>query len=62
MKRQTRSIELLVDEQLNMKWQLQTKERKAEKTKPGPVMTISREPGSGGSEIARRLAAAGSDQ
>ena len=55
MKSQTRSIEALVDEQLK-KWQLQTKERKIEKKTPGPVITISREPGSGGSEIARRLA------
>lgn len=55
MKAQTRSIEALVDEQLK-KWQLQTTERKIEKKKPGPVITISREPGSGGSEIARRLA------
>jgi len=31
-------------------------ERKAVKAKPAPVITVSREPGSGGSEIARRLA------
>jgi len=55
MKLQTRPIELLVDEQLK-KWQIQTKERKADKTKQGPVITISREPGSGGSEVARKLA------
>ena len=55
MKTQTRSIEVLVDEQLK-KWQIQTKERKTVKAKPGPVITISREPGSGGSEVARRLA------
>jgi cytidylate kinase len=55
MKTQIRSTELLVDEQLK-KWQIQTQERKVEKEKPGPVITISREPGSGGSEIARRLA------
>ncbi len=55
MKGQTRSINSLVEEQLK-KWQLATKERKAVKAKPGPVITISREPGSGGSEIARRLA------
>jgi cytidylate kinase len=54
MKTQTRSIDLLVEDQLK-KWQIQIKERKAEKAKPGPVITISREPGSGGSEIARRL-------
>jgi cytidylate kinase len=55
MKTQTRSIEALVDEQLK-KWQRQTQEQKKEKAKSGPVITISREPGSGGSEIARRLA------
>jgi cytidylate kinase len=55
MKTQTRSIEKLVDEQLK-KWQIQNRELKAEKAKPGPVLTVSREPGSGGSEIARRLA------
>jgi cytidylate kinase len=55
MKTQSRSIELMVNEQLQ-KWQIQTRERKTEKTKTGPVITISREPGSGGSEIARKLA------
>jgi cytidylate kinase len=55
MKTQTRSIEKLVDEQLK-KWQIQTRELKAKKAKPGPVFTVSREPGSGGSEIARGLA------
>jgi len=55
MRIQTRPIELLVDEQLK-KWQIQTKERKMVKAKPGPVITISREPGTGGSEVARRLA------
>ncbi len=55
MKVQTRSINSLVEEQLK-KWQSATQERKAVKAKPGPVITISREPGSGGSEIARKLA------
>ncbi len=55
MKTQTRSIEALVNEQLK-KWQLQNKALKKVKAKPGPVITISREPGTGGSEIARRLA------
>jgi cytidylate kinase len=55
MKTQSRSIELLVNEQLQ-KWQIQNRERKTEKKKPGPVITISREPGCGGSEIARKLA------
>lgn len=55
MKTQTRTLNQLVEEQLK-KWQIQTNERKAEKAKPGLVITVSREPGSGGSEIARRLA------
>jgi len=55
MKTQARSIDALVNEQLK-KWQIQNKEQKKVKAKPGPVITISREPGSGGSEIARRLA------
>ena len=55
MQTQTRYIERLVDEQLK-KWQAQHKEQKREKVKPGPVITITREPGSGGVEIARRLA------
>jgi len=45
----------MVEEQLT-KWKSATMERKAVKAKPAPVITISREPGSGGSEIARRLA------
>jgi len=45
----------MVEEQLT-KWKIATMERKAVKAKPAPVITISREPGSGGSEIARRLA------
>lgn len=55
MKIQTRSLDSMVEEQLK-KWKSETMERKAIKAKPGPVITISREPGSGGSEIARRLA------
>jgi cytidylate kinase len=45
----------MVEEQLT-KWKSETMERKAVKAKPAPVITISREPGSGGSEIARKLA------
>ena len=55
MKIQTRSLNSMVEEQLT-KWKSATMERKAVKAKPAPVITISREPGSGGSEIARRLA------
>lgn len=54
---QTRSLNSMVEEQLT-KWKSETMERKAVKAKPGPVITISREPGTGGSEIARRLAQA----
>jgi len=55
MKLQTRSLNSMVEEQLT-KWKSATMERRDIKSKPGPVITISREPGSGGSEIARRLA------
>src|SRR5512136_692879 len=55
MKMQTRSLNSMVEEQLT-KWKSATTERKEVKAKPVPVITISREPGSGGSEIARRLA------
>lgn len=57
MKTQVRSVEQLVEDQLK-RWQAQTKALKTKGTKPGYVITISREPGSGGSEIARRLATA----
>ncbi|MGO9138251.1 MAG: AAA family ATPase [Syntrophales bacterium] len=55
MKTQTRSVNQLVDEQLT-KWQAAGVGRKAVRAKPEPVITVSREPGSGGSMIARRLA------
>jgi cytidylate kinase len=55
MKIQNRSLTSMVEEQLT-KWKSANMERKVVKTKPGPVITISREPGTGGSEIARRLA------
>lgn len=55
MKLQTRSLNSMVEEQLT-KWKSATMESKAVKAKPAPVITISREPGSGGSEIARKLA------
>jgi cytidylate kinase len=53
--KQTRSLNSMVEEQL-VKWKSETMERKTVKAKPAPVITISREPGTGGSEIARKLA------
>jgi cytidylate kinase len=50
------SLDFLVDEQL-AKWHRQRAEHKKEAISPGFCITISREPGSGGSEVARRLAA-----
>jgi cytidylate kinase len=44
-----------VEEQI-AKWHLTRSEQKKAAVQPGPVITVSREPGSGGSEIARRLA------
>ena len=55
MKGQTRSLNSMIEEQLT-KWKSMTTEQKAIKAKSGPVITVSREPGTGGSEIARRLA------
>jgi cytidylate kinase len=52
----SRSLEFLVDEQL-AKWRQQRVEHKQEAARPSFCITISREPGSGGSEVARRLAA-----
>ncbi len=52
----SRSLNSLVDEQL-AKWRQQRVEQKKEDARPGFCITISREPGSGGSEVARRLAA-----
>lgn len=51
----SRSVDRLVDEQL-AKWSEKRRARKQEAAKPGCCITVSREPGSGGSEIARRLA------
>jgi cytidylate kinase len=55
----SRSLNRLVEEQLN-RWRAQKREEKkvTEVIRPEPCITISREPGSGGSEIARRLARA----
>ena len=52
----SRSLDFLVDEQL-AKWRHQRMEQKKETVTPGFCITISREPGSGGSEVARCLAA-----
>jgi cytidylate kinase len=54
MKIQTRSLDAMVEDQLT-KWKSATVEGKSTKTKPAPIITISREPGSGGSELARKL-------
>jgi len=45
----------MVEEQLG-KWNLAGRERKPPRSKPRPVITISREPGCGASEVAKRLA------
>ncbi|MFH1080593.1 MAG: cytidylate kinase-like family protein [Pseudomonadota bacterium] len=50
-----RSVEQLVEEQLQ-KWNQRGKERKKAGIKAGPVITISREPGCGGTKIAKHLA------
>jgi len=55
MKTQSRSIEQLVEEQLK-RWHAQRAKRRESQAKPGPVITVSRETGTGGSEVARRLA------
>jgi cytidylate kinase len=55
MQMKNRSVESLVEEQLQ-KWNLRGTERKKRGVKPDPVIMISREPGCGGTEIAKRLA------
>jgi len=57
MKARPRSLEQLVNEQLD-KWNGLPARSRTEVEKPAPVVTISREPGSGGTAIARRLSAA----
>ncbi len=52
---QNRSIDQLIGEQL-AKWNSEKGKKKRDAVKPGPCITVSREPGSGGSEIARQLA------
>ena len=53
MKTKTRSIEQLVEEQVR-RWQIMRKEEKKEETGI-TVITVSREPGSGGNILAKRL-------
>jgi cytidylate kinase len=55
MQKKGRSVEHLVEEQLQ-KWNLRGKERAKAGIKAGPVITISREPGCGGTAIAKDLA------
>jgi cytidylate kinase len=58
MKREmSRSLDHLVGEQI-AKWERQRIEqkKKTERYRPRPCITISRDPGSGGTEVARRLA------
>jgi cytidylate kinase len=52
----SRSLDALIGEQL-AKWHQQKAELKKKAARPGFCITISREPGSGGSDVARRLAA-----
>ncbi len=54
MKKEIRSIDQIVNEQLS-KWVLSSKEVKGEIVESKPVITISREPGTGGTRIARVL-------
>ena len=49
-----KSISQIIEDQVH-RWQLQQKEKPAAKT-AAPVVTISREPGSGGRIVAQRLA------
>ena len=55
MKTTTRSVEKMVEEQVH-RWQLMHTEKKEEK-KALPIITVSREPGSGGRIVAQQLAA-----
>lgn len=57
MVKKTRAVWELVEEQLT-RWNISQMERKAKKeeSKPRPVITISREPGCGGTKIAQKLA------
>lgn len=56
MPRETsRSLDKIVEEQI-YKWQRQRIDQKKKSISPGPCITISRDPGCGGTEIARHLA------
>ncbi|MGV8078467.1 MAG: AAA family ATPase [Syntrophales bacterium] len=57
MKAKPRSLEQLVNEQLD-KWNGLPVQTRKTKEKPSPVITVSREPGCGGTAIARKLATA----
>ncbi len=52
-----RNIEQMVDEQLN-RWSRLTAKPKQKREESRPVITISREPGTGGTEVSRKLAEA----
>jgi cytidylate kinase len=54
MKTTGRSLDSLVEEQLK-KWNVRKQGKKIEKVRVKPCLALSREPGCGGSEIARRL-------
>ena len=54
MKTTVRSLEKIIEEQMH-RWQLMNAEKKEEK-KVLPVITVSREPGSGGKIVAQQLA------
>lgn len=54
-KAKSRSLADIVEEQM-LKWQRLRVEQRQQRTSPGPCITVSRDPGSGGTEIARRLA------
>lgn len=57
MKAKPRTVEQLVNEQLD-KWNVQPTKSRKTKEKQAPVITVSREPGCGGTVIARKLAEA----
>ena len=48
-----KSISQIIEEQVH-RWQIQQKEKPEEKTK-APIVTVSREPGSGGRIVAQKL-------
>lgn len=54
-KMKNRSLDLLVEEQIT-KWQHLKSKQKQKETSRLPCITISRDPGSGGTDVARRLA------